>query len=696
MENRIRLLSESLIGKIAAGEVVERPAAAIKELIENSLDAGATAITVEIRDGGISYFRVTDNGSGIDERDIRMVFERHATSKISTDEELEGIETLGFRGEAMASIAAVARVTLQTKTRESANGIKVVNEGGKITSMEPSACPDGTSTTVRDLFFNTPVRLHFLKRPTTEAGYVADVVMHAILSRPDVSFRYINQGKTVYRSSGDGDLGSAAYCIFGNEMLRKTTLPVDGHMNGMIVHGFVGVGESGRGNRKAELFFINGRYLESSLLSSAVEEGTRERVMIGHFPMCILHLTMPYENVDVNVHPNKLQVRFRKEAEVQAAVAELVREALKDPNVFAQPEVIELTEAEPVQQVEVTETEPQKETAPTGPETVQETAPPDDPVVIQTKIVEQTPIVIPTETEKPEGPTEEPAAAEPVFHSAVMDDGSEDEPGPQLSPPAPEREIAVLVPAHPVQSEEMTGPTPKMPYDRTPGHDALGSLGPILPGPDRGKTEPEKVEAASFLEPETKKPLRLIGNVFNTYILLEYADQLIMIDQHAAHERLNFDSMMEAYDQHRAGQTLLIPMIEKVTGREMSVLEENRELLERLGFTVEPFGANEVAIRSIPMILGEPQTAAFFREILDELSGEPHGFTLEKRRTAILQTACKHAVKGGEKLSESDMRYLVEQLIDRHVTPTCPHGRPLVVSLSHTELDRKFRRIQPA
>ena len=344
MEKRIRPLSNEMIGKIAAGEVVERPAAAIKELIENSLDAGATNITVEIRDGGISYFRVTDNGSGIDERDIRMAFERHATSKIYTEDQLNGIETLGFRGEALASIAAVGRVSCTTKTRQAVSGIKLVNEGGQILSMDPSACPDGTTITVRDLFFNTPVRLQFLKRPATEAAYVGDVLVHAILSRPDVSFRFINQGKTVYRSPGDGNLESAAYCILGNEMFRKTTRPVDGHMNGVVVHGFVGVGESGRGNRNAEYFFINGRYLQSSLLSTAVEEGTRERVMIGHFPMCILHLTMPYDSVDVNVHPNKLQVRFRKEAEIEAAVASIVKDALTDRDVFSQPEVVHLTE----------------------------------------------------------------------------------------------------------------------------------------------------------------------------------------------------------------------------------------------------------------------------------------------------------------------------------------------------------------
>ena len=650
MEKRIRPLSSEMIGKIAAGEVVERPAAAIKELIENSLDAGATNITVEIRDGGISYFRVTDNGSGIDERDIRMAFERHATSKIYTEEQLNGIETLGFRGEALASIAAVGRVTCTTKTRQAVSGVKLVNEGGQILSMDPVACPDGTTITVRDLFFNTPVRLQFLKRPATEAGYVGDVLVHAILSRPDVSFRFVNQGKTVYRSPGDGNLESAAYCILGNEMFRKTTRPVDGHMNGVVVHGFVGVGESGRGNRNAEFFFINGRYLQSSLLSTAVEEGTRERVMIGHFPMCILHLTMPYDSVDVNVHPNKLQVRFRKESEIETAVASIVKEALTDRDVFSQPEVVHLTE----------ESHPQS-------------------------------VVTSISTVLPPEPPVKPPVSKPDLASDLI--GGETE----TSGAALQRTLESSIPTV-SQSADIPKPATVRPVSDLSRFDK-GNLSGDAAGfsaKNQKSTGPvEAIEPISFIPNEEKKKIRLIGNVFKTYILLEYDDQLVMIDQHAAHERLNFDAMMKAYDQHRAGQELLVPMIVKVTPKEQAVLEDHKELLEQLGLVIESFGENEMAIRSIPMILGQPQTQAFFRELLDELSGEPHGFTLEKRRTAILQTACKHSVKGGEALSEDEMRYLVEQLVDRHVTPTCPHGRPLVVSLSHTELDRKFRRIQP-
>ena len=307
---------------------------------------GASAVTVEIRDGGISYFRVTDNGSGIRSEDIRMAFERHATSKIRRTDDLFSIQTLGFRGEALASIAAVAHVTCTTRTKADPSGIKVQNNGGTIESIEEAACPEGTTFVVRDLFFNTPVRLKFLKKPVTEAGYVSDLMMRLILSRPDVSFRYISQGKTLYHSAGDGKLSSAVFSIYGREMLHSMH-EVDGHQAGLILKGFVGVGESGRGSRNHQSFFINGRYMKSSILSAAVEAACRERVLSGKYPTCVLHLTMPYDTVDVNVHPNKLEVRFQNEAAVAEAVEAIVADALADKAPVEQPEVLRLTPEPP-------------------------------------------------------------------------------------------------------------------------------------------------------------------------------------------------------------------------------------------------------------------------------------------------------------------------------------------------------------
>ena len=631
MPGQIRLLTDEVIGKIAAGEVVERPSAAIKELVENSLDAGATAVTVEIRDGGVSYIRVTDNGGGIEQSQIRMAFERHATSKITRAQDLFSIETLGFRGEALASIAAVSRVTCTTRTHADTSGVKVRNEGGVITAIEEAACPEGTTFVVRDLFFNTPVRLKFLKKPGAEAGLVSDLMMRLILSRPDVSFRYISQGKTLYHSAGDGQLSSAVFSIYGSELLH-TMRQVSGHQSGVMISGYVGIGESGRGNRGHQSFFINGRYMRSALLSSAVENACRERVMIGRYPTCVLHLTMPYEQVDVNVHPNKLEVRFQNEQAVAEAVEAIVRDGLTDRDALSRPVELRLTPEEKATPVQITQQSVLKE--------------------------ENSPASL------------SDAGAATVSTAPVMRETPSTWAAPQMRQTMPQSRPLVPPPEPP-----RTAPPPA-----------------AQPAAASAKAQGAE-QTASFL-PDAPKPMRLIGVVFNTFILVEYEDQLLLIDQHAVHERLLFDQMMRAYDQHEAGQELLLPMVLTVTRREQALLMENQALLAGIGLTVEPFGEQEVAIRSIPMILGQPQAKELLRDILDQLESERGAISLEKRRSAILQMACKRAVKGGDPLSESDVRDLVTRMVDQHVTPTCPHGRPLVISLSHTELDKRFKRIQ--
>ena len=333
---KIRPLSDNLIGKIAAGEVVERPAAAIKELVENSLDAGATAVTVEIKEGGMSSIRVADNGCGIDESDIRMAFERHATSKISREQDLNAISTLGFRGEALASIAAVSKVTMTTRTAEHETGLKIKNEGGKIADIQETVCPVGTTVVVNDLFYNVPVRKGFMKKSGQEAAAVNELMMQLLLSRPDISFRYISNGKTEFHSPGDGQTATAMQTVYGSRAM-KSMKPVEDHCNGLMIKGYVGIGENARGNRNQELFFINGRVMHSRILNEAVENACRERVMIGKFPICALYITIAYEAVDVNVHPNKLEVRFRDETGVYEAVHSAVLTSLKERDAFEKP-----------------------------------------------------------------------------------------------------------------------------------------------------------------------------------------------------------------------------------------------------------------------------------------------------------------------------------------------------------------------
>ncbi len=635
--SKIRMLSESMIGKIAAGEVVERPASAMKELTENSLDAGATAITAEIRDGGLSYIRVTDNGSGIEESDIRMAFERHATSKISREQDLSSIATLGFRGEALASIAAVSRVTLITRTAQRDTGLKVINEGGKILSVEETACPVGTTITVTDLFFNTPVRKGFMKKASAEGAAVSDLIVQLILSRPDVSFRFLNGGKVQYHSPGDGQMSSAVHTIWGGQVLNSMR-PVKGHLNGVIVSGYVGIGENARGNRSQEFFFINGRMMHSGILSSALETACRERVMIGRFPICAIHLQIPYEAVDVNVHPNKLEVRFRDEQAVAETVITLVTEALRDRDAFEKPVTMELKDRKAFMK-------------------------------------EETNI-----------PAASPAAKEPIRQPTAEVTVT------RMLPPAAALQQNIKKP-EPVFRET---PRPPEQYAVTnqPERRYAADSAPEISGPAaRADMPAEKAEQVSTILPEIRKPLRIFGALFNTYILIEYEDTLLMVDQHAVHERLLFDRLMQENREQHLGQELLVPYVISLTRKEIGLIEENRKELESIGLTIESFGEKDAAVRTIPVVLGEAETPGFVRDIIADLE-TGKGLTFEKKRADLLQTACKHAVKGGEALSEDQLRSLVTEMIEKKVTPTCPHGRPLVVAISRRELDKKFKRIQ--
>ena len=664
MAGKIRLLSDEVIGKIAAGEVVERPSAAIKEMVENSLDAGATAVTVEIRDGGISYFRVTDNGSGIQQSEIRMAFERHATSKITSAQELTAIQTLGFRGEALASIAAVAKVTCTTRTRNDASGIKVVNQGGRIESIEEAACPEGTTFVVRDLFFNTPVRLKFLKKPATEAGYVSDLMMRLILSRPDVSFRYISQGKTLYHSAGDGKLSSAVFSIYGKEM--RAMHEVSGHQGGVIVKGFVGVGDACRATRSHQSFFINGRYMKSGVISAAVEAGCKERLLQGRYPSCVLHLTMPYDMVDVNVHPNKLECRFQNDYALAEAIEAIIRDAFAAKSPLERPSLIKLSQdpavtAAPVavrkQEMVRVETKP---VVPAMPAVKAETPP-----------AQKAPAVPPVQKET--------VPARPV--------GS----NPQTLEKA--QQIAPLQAMKPLQPANR----PKAPMLNEPPMAVqafMQSYQQMPPEYDVSKKAEASAKPVQSFLAEQPKPLRMIGTAFNSYILAEYDDHLLLIDQQGVHERLLFDRMMQSLDTRNCSQELLIPMIVPATRREQELLETHQALLQGIGLLVEPFGETEVAIRAIPVILGQPQAGDLLREIIDQLEGERGVVSLEKRRAGILAIACKKAVRRGERLNESDLRELVVRMVEKNVTPTSPRGTPLIVALSHSDVDRRFRRPQ--
>ena len=679
MEDRpILRLDQELIGKIAAGEVVESPASAIKELVENSLDAGSTCVTVEIRDGGIAYLRVTDNGRGIRARDVRMAFERHATSKITKSDDLFALHTLGFRGEALASIAAVSKLTLTTKSIHEESGTRAVNEGGEIKGITEAASPQGTTIVARELFYNTPVRLKFLKKPTTEASKVAEVIARLILAHPDVSFRLIHNGKQIYASSGNGDLRSAVFSLYGRET-ASAMIPVKSE-GSVSVNGLVGVGLQARSNRARQTFIVNGRTIRSQILTQALEDGCRERVTIGHYPICVLNIDMPTNTVDVNVHPNKLEVRFSDEHLVYENVCGAVADSfsvspLKSaPHMTLTREVPQTTLNPSVVQVIDTQTE-------SGIEQARE----------QTK-------------------TE---ARQPVIKTINI----------QINPPKQEESVQ--------QQTETDKPTPQQQADFTSfvtqyfGGAALRES--VVPGRqetlgfaklnDRlaeqsetaGKAEAIKTQRAEKKPEAVQQELlpkqeantlgdelsgySMVGVAFDTYIILQNQKQLIMIDQHAAHERILYEKLMREIDAGVGSQLLMVAQVVHVTPQDAVKIEAYREDIQAAGFDIEPFGDDAYQIRAVPNVLGVPQTKSAFLDMVDRLGELRVLSTAQKRRDAILQMACKKAVKGGDKLTMEEIKPLLVDMLRTNAPPTCPHGRPLVVVLERTEIEKRFKRI---
>lgn len=671
MEDRpILRLDQELIGKIAAGEVVESPASAIKELVENSLDAGSTCVTVEIRDGGIAYLRVTDNGRGIRARDVRMAFERHATSKITKSDDLFALHTLGFRGEALASIAAVSKLTLTTKSIHEESGTRAVNEGGEIKGITEAASPQGTTIVARELFYNTPVRLKFLKKPTTEASKVAEVIARLILAHPDVSFRLIHNGKQIYASSGNGDLRSAVFSLYGRET-ASAMIPVKSE-GSVSVNGLVGVGLQARSNRARQTFIVNGRTIRSQVLTQALEDGCRERVTIGHYPICVLNIDMPTNTVDVNVHPNKLEVRFSDEHLVYENVCGAVADSFSVSPLKSAPHMTLTREV---------------------PQTTL------NPSVVQ---------VIDTQTESGIEQAREQTKAEvrqPVIKTINI----------QINPPKQEESVQ--------QQTETDKPTPQQQADFTSfvtqyfGGAALRES--VVPGRQEplgfAKLNDRLAEQSETAGEAEKKPeavqqellpkqeantlgdelsgYSMVGVAFDTYIILQNQKQLIMIDQHAAHERILYEKLMREIDAGVGSQLLMVAQVVHVTPQDAVKIEAYREDIQAAGFDIEPFGDDAYQIRAVPNVLGVPQTKSAFLDMVDRLGELRVLSTAQKRRDAILQMACKKAVKGGDKLTMEEIKPLLVDMLRTNAPPTCPHGRPLVVVLERAEIEKRFKRI---
>lgn len=684
MEDRpILKLNQELIGKIAAGEVVESPASAIKELVENSLDAGATCITVEIRDGGIAYLRVTDNGRGIRARDVRMAFERHATSKITKSDDLFALHTLGFRGEALASIAAVSKLTITTRSIHEETGTRAINEGGEIKSITEAASPQGTTIVARELFYNTPVRLKFLKKPATEAAKVAEMIARLILAHPDVSFRLIHNGKQIYASSGNGDLRSAVFSLYGRE-IAGAMIAVKSE-GAVAVSGLVGVGLQARSNRARQTFIVNGRTIRSQVLTQALEDGCRERVTIGHYPICVLNIEMPTNMVDVNVHPNKLEVRFSDERLLYENVCGAVTDCfsvspLKSaPHMTLTREVPQTTLRPSVVQVIDTQTEEGIEQAR---EQLKAEAPQPTVRAINIKIAPPQQTTVNPSTEETESTPTPRQQAE--FTSFVT----------QYFGGAALRENAVPGRKEPLAFAKLNDAPPKRKAPESTRENEPAAQNASAPAPRQEAVQQELLpKAESNSLGDELSGYSMVGVAFDTYIILQNQKQLILIDQHAAHERILYEKMMREIDAGTGSQVLMVAQVVHVTPQDAVKIEAYREDIRAAGFDIEPFGDDAYQIRAVPNVLGIPQTKSAFLDMVDRLGELRVLSTAQKRRDAILQMACKKAVKGGDKLTMEEIKPLLADMLRTNAPPTCPHGRPLVVVLERTEIEKRFRRI---
>ena len=684
MEDRpILKLNQELIGKIAAGEVVESPASAIKELVENSLDAGATCVTVEIRDGGIAYLRVTDNGRGIRARDVRMAFERHATSKITKSDDLFALHTLGFRGEALASIAAVSKLTITTRSIHEETGTRAINEGGEIKSITEAASPQGTTIVARELFYNTPVRLKFLKKPATEAAKVAEMIARLILAHPDVSFRLIHNGKQIYASSGNGDLRSAVFSLYGRE-IAGAMIAVKSE-GAVAVSGLVGVGLQARSNRARQTFIVNGRTIRSQVLTQALEDGCRERVTIGHYPICVLNIEMPTNMVDVNVHPNKLEVRFSDERLLYENVCGAVTDSfsvspLKSaPHMTLTREVPQTTLRPSVVQVIDTQTEEGIEQAR---EQLKAETPQPTVRAINIKIAPSQQTTVSPSTEEAESTPIPQQQAE--FTSFVT----------QYFGGTALRENAVPGRKELLAFAKLNDAPPERKAPESTRENEPTAQNASAPAPRQEAVQQE------FLPKAEGNPLgdelsgySMVGVAFDTYIILQNQKQLILIDQHAAHERILYEKMMREIDAGMGSQVLMVAQVVHVTPQDAVKIEAYREDIRAAGFDIEPFGDDVYQIRAVPNVLGIPQTKSAFLDMVDRLGELRVLSTAQKRRDAILQMACKKAVKGGDKLTMEEIKPLLADMLRTNAPPTCPHGRPLVVVLERTEIEKRFRRI---
>ncbi len=651
----IQVLDQSTINQIAAGEVVERPASVVKELMENAIDAGATAITVEIREGGIGFIRITDNGCGIPKKELPVAFLRHSTSKIRSAEDLLTVSSLGFRGEALSSIAAVSQVELITKTADSLTGSRYQIEGGVEKGLEEVGAPDGTTFISRNLFFNTPARRKFLKTPATEGAHVADLVEKIALSHPEISIRLIVNNQNKLHTSGNHNLKDIIYTIYGRE-ITANLIPLKIEHEVVRVTGFIGKPVIARGNRNFENYFINGRYIKSALISKAIEDGYKSYMMQHKYPFTMLHFEIEPEYIDVNVHPSKMELRFKDGETMYRVIQQAIAEALSGKELI--PQVTLETESQEKVKVSLSETTAKK--------------------------VEKDDSVKKEEHRAPE-PFE-------VKRRAVLGIGESHTPYPE-KPKTP-------VPSY-VQSPNRPTVRPVTSYQSSEN---------LLKEKMIQKTTPELKQVEAQKKAETPQQMemfdnrllsekarfrhRLIGQVFDTYWLVEFNDNLYIIDQHAAHEKVLFEKNFASLKSREyTSQFISPPIILTLSMQEEEVLKHHMNIFTEIGFEIEHFGGNEYAVRAVPDNLFSLAKKELLLEMLDGLTEENMGTTSEAIYNRIAAMSCKAAVKGNHRLTDREANELIDQLLHLDNPYTCPHGRPTIIAMSKHEMEKKFKRI---
>ncbi len=701
---QITLLNQETIDKIAAGEVVERPASVVKELVENAIDAKATAVTVEIKEGGTSFIRITDNGCGIDRAQVPLAFLRHSTSKIKSVEDLLCVRSLGFRGEALSSIAAVSQVELITKTGRELTGTRYVIEGSKELANEEIGAPDGTTFIVRNLFYNTPARKKFLKSTVTEGNYISDLMERLALSHPDVSFKFISSGQTKMHTSGNSEEKDIIYHIYGRD-ITAAILPVSAQTALFSVKGFIGKPVISRGNRNFESYFVNGRYIKSALLSKAVEEAYKGFLMQHQYPFCVLYFTVDTEKLDVNVHPTKMELRFSGGEEIYRSLCQTVRDALSGRELIPEVPIEEKKETKKAASASVPEPFETRRM-----EALRSRVAADSPYERKYPQREQTPQTAGQAPQTPDAKREKEPQTPEINQKK---EPQTPEINQKREPQTPEKKAST--PENLAVFEKLLRKTSENPGGCRPGRasaqeigasrtDTLRETGNYQPKPAAHPREemPRPVyeqqtlseHAAGFLTEDAAKRHRIIGQLFETYWLVEYGDKLFLIDQHAAHEKVLYERTMARVREKRfVSQNISPPVILTLNAQEQEALGRFGEQIAAFGYEIEPFGGKEFAVNAVPADFEAVDVKSMLLELLDDFSDIGGRDAPEAILEKVASMSCKAAVKGNMHLGQPEAEALIGELLSLENPYHCPHGRPTVISMTKYEIEKKFKRI---